>query len=64
MRTAWEIESRFQEFDIGNLTSEWETTTGFDSEALRTTLLRNFGLVNKCSLAYFRPMLSVNYFFH
>ena len=44
-----------QEFDIGNLTGEWVTTTEFDREALRTMLLRNFGLVNKCSLAYFRP---------
>ena len=47
-----------QEFDIEVVTGEWETTSGFDREGFRETLLRHFGVLNKCSLAYFRPKQS------
>ena len=47
-----------QEFDIEVVTGEWETTAGFDREGFRETLLRHFGVLNKCSLAYFRPKQS------
>ena len=47
-----------QEFDVENLTGDWRTEKGFDRERFRATLLSHFGVLNKCSLAYYRPMQS------